>query len=67
MSPWSVVVMGGDSCTEGLGFEFQHHTLDGHFFTFCCCKNCNVCCKKLLSKLTDPSLTIHKFCSSLTA
>ena len=25
-----LVVMGGDSCSEGLGFESQHHRLDGH-------------------------------------
>ena len=23
--------MGGDSCSEGCGFESQHHILDGHF------------------------------------
>ena len=26
-----IVVMGGDSCPEGNGFESQHHILDGHF------------------------------------
>ena len=26
-----LVVMGGDSCSEGRGFESQHHILDGHF------------------------------------
>ena len=25
------MVIGGDSLTEGLGFKFQHHILDGHF------------------------------------
>ena len=25
------MVMGGDSCSEGCEFEFQHHLLDGHF------------------------------------
>ena len=25
------VVMGGDSCSEGCGFESQHCLLDGHF------------------------------------
>ena len=25
-----LVVMGGDSCSEGRGFESQHHILDGH-------------------------------------
>ena len=30
---WSpgLVVMGGDSCSEGFGFEFQHRIQDGHF------------------------------------
>ena len=26
-----LVVMEGDSCSEGRGFESQHHILDGHF------------------------------------
>ena len=26
-----VVVMGGDSCSKGCGFESQHHVLNGHF------------------------------------
>ena len=26
-----LVVTGGDSCSEGHGFESQHHILDGHF------------------------------------
>ena len=26
-----LVVMGGDSCSEGRGFESQHNILDGHF------------------------------------
>ena len=26
-----LVVMGGDSCSEGRGFESQHRILDGHF------------------------------------
>ena len=26
-----LVVMGGDSCSEGCGFESQHHILEGHF------------------------------------
>ena len=25
------MVMGGDSCAEGRGFESLHHILDGHF------------------------------------
>ena len=26
-----LVVMGGDSCSKGRGFESQHRILDGHF------------------------------------
>ena len=26
-----LVIMGGDSCSEGPGFESQHRILDGHF------------------------------------
>ena len=37
------MVMGGDSHSEGRGFEFQHRILDGHYFPFICCKNCNDC------------------------
>ena len=33
-----LVVKGGDSSSEGCGFESQHHILDGHFFTYICCK-----------------------------
>ena len=33
-----IVVMGGDSHSEGHGFESQCHILDGHFFTLICCK-----------------------------
>ena len=40
------MVMGEDSCPEGHGFELQHCKLDGHFFTFICCKNCIVCLKR---------------------
>ena len=38
-----LVVIGGDSCSEGHGFESQHCTLEGEFFTYICCKNCNIC------------------------
>ena len=38
-------VMGGDSCSKGRDFESRRHILDGHFFTFICSKNCNVCLK----------------------
>ena len=40
------MVMGGDLCSKGCGFESQHHTLDGYRFTDICCKNCNVVCLK---------------------
>ena len=35
-----MLVMGGDSCFKGREFESWHCILDGHFFTFICCKNC---------------------------
>ena len=34
-----VVVMGGDSCSEGRRFKSLNCILDGHF----CCLNCNIC------------------------
>ena len=37
------MVMGRDSRSKGHGFDSQHHLLDGHFFTYICCKNCSVC------------------------
>ena len=36
------MVMGGDSCPEGRGFDSHALLLDGHFVTYICCKNCNV-------------------------
>ena len=33
-----LMVMGGDSCSEGCGFKSQHYILDGHFSTFICVK-----------------------------
>ena len=39
----SLVVMGGDSCSQGRGFESWHRILDGHKFG---CKICDVCRKK---------------------
>ena len=33
-----LVVMGGDSCSKGRGFESQCNILDRHFFTLTCCK-----------------------------
>ena len=43
-----LVVMGGDSCSKGPGFEAQRRILDTGwtFFTFICCKNCYVCVKR---------------------
>ena len=40
-----LVVMGEDPCLDGHGFKSQRHILDGHFFTFICSKNFNVCSK----------------------
>ena len=37
-----LVVTGGDSCAQEHEFKSWHHILDGHFFTFICCKKCNV-------------------------
>ena len=43
-----LMVMGRDSHSEGCGFESQHCILDGHFFAYKCCKNCNdVCLNRL--------------------
>ena len=41
-----LVVIGGDSCFEGCGFESQYHILDGNFFTLICCKIYNDVCLK---------------------
>ena len=41
MDSWTL-----DSYSKGCEFESQHHLLDGHFFTFICCKNCNVGLKR---------------------
>ena len=35
------MVMGGDLCSKGCGFESQKHIQDGHFFTYNFCDNCN--------------------------
>ena len=40
------MVMEGDSGSDGGGFIYQHHLLDGHFFTLICCKICNFFLKK---------------------
>ena len=41
------MVMGRDSHSDGRGFESRHRILDGHFFRYICCKNCNACLKRL--------------------
>ena len=41
-----LLAIGGDSSSKGCGFESQHCILDGNFFTFICCANCNVCLKR---------------------
>ena len=35
-----LVVIREDSCSKGHGFESRRRVLDGHVFTFICCKNC---------------------------
>ena len=64
--------MGGDSCSKGRGFESHYCIMDGHFFTFICCKNCSICLKKkkTIEKdaedgpfLKNPSLRLNSFCS----
>ena len=41
-----LVVMGGGSCSKGCEFKSRHRKLDGHFFIFIRCKNCDVCLKR---------------------
>ena len=45
-----LVVMGGDSCSKGHGFESRHRILDGHFFTYICCKNLQCLFEKTKNK-----------------
>ena len=45
-----LVVMRDDSCSRGHGFKSWRRVLDGHFFTFICCKKCIVCLKKTKNK-----------------
>ena len=40
------MVMGGNSCSRGRGFESHRCILNGYFFTLIGCKNCIVCLKK---------------------
>ena len=50
------MVMGDDS------FESRRHILDGHFFTYICCKNCNVYLKntEINEKETGVGLFLKK-------
>ena len=41
-----LMVMRGDSCSEGCGFKSQHRKLDGHFSHVFFVKNCNVFLKR---------------------
>ena len=54
-----LVVMGRDSHSEGRGFESRHRILDGHFFTYICCKNCNVCLKR--PKINEKEAGVGQF------
>ena len=63
-APWGgspgQVVIERDSYSEGRGFKSQHCILDGHFFTFVCCKKINVCLKKMkINELTVRSPSIR--------
>ena len=53
------MVMGRDSRSEGRGFESRHCILDGHFFTYIWCINCNVCLKGL--KINEKEAGIGPF------
>ena len=44
------MVMGGDSCSKGRGFESQYRILDGHFSHIFVVKICNVRLKKTENK-----------------
>ena len=41
-----LVVMGGESCSEGRGFKSRYHILDGHFSHIFVVKICNFCLKR---------------------
>ena len=55
----SLVTMGGDLCFDGRGFESQHHILDGHLFTFLCCKNCIIRFVLILERRSFNSKVIY--------
>ena len=61
-----LVVMGGDSCFEGRGFESLHRILDGHFVLITLIQigrhrlktNKNICCE-----CKDKELSLSRFFS----
>ena len=55
----NLVVMGGDSCSVGRGFESQHLILDGHLFTNICRIKCNVCLEKDENKMKKRPGAVH--------
>ena len=54
-----LVVMGRDSRSEGRGFDSWYRILDGHFFTYICCKNCIVCLKR--PKINEEEAVVGPF------
>ena len=57
------MVMGRDLRSGGRGFESRHCILDGHYFTYICCKNCNVCLKR--PKINEKEAGIGPFLKKL--
>ena len=54
------MVMGRDSRSKVHGFESWHGILDGYFFTYICCKNCNICLKRPKISKKEAGLTHFK-------
>ena len=48
-----LVVMGGDSHSEGRGFKSQYRILDGHFSHILVVKICDVCLKRPKINITE--------------
>ena len=57
------MVKGRETRSKGRGFKSQHHLLNGHFFTYICCKNCNVCLKR--SKINEKEAGVGPFLKKL--
>ena len=55
------MVMGGDSRSEGQGFESRDRILDGHFFT----KICNACLKR--PKINEKEAGVGSFKKKILA